>query len=265
MSEPAGERGTVEIMGVVFDRVTMEEACAHVAGALGRGEGGVIITPNLDHVRRAQHDLRFRRLIREADLVVADGMPIVWASRILGRALPERVAGSTLMVPLVERAAAAGRSVYLLGGNPGVAERAAEVLRERVKGVEIAGTRCPPLGFERDEGEMGAIRADLARAQPGLVLVALGSPKQEELIDAVREAVPGAWWIGIGIGLSFLTGDVARAPAWMQRMGVEWVHRLVSEPGRLARRYLVEGLPFAARLGWWALRGRVRPRKVMPS
>lgn len=253
--------GLVTVMGVAFDRVTAADACARVEAAMRERRGGVIITPNLDHLRRTRRDPRFRRLVREADLVVADGMPIVWASRLAGDPLPERVAGSSLMVPLVERAAACGRSVFLLGGNPGVAERAGEVLRQRIPGVEIAGTLCPGLGFERDPSAMTQIRATLERARPGLVLVALGSPKQEELIDAVRGAAPGAWWAGIGIGLSFLTGDVARAPGWMQAVGLEWVHRLVREPKRLARRYLIEGLPFAARLGWWACAERARVRR----
>lgn len=247
-AEPFGPR--VRVGSVWFDPATEAGVVDHIRSELTGGRGGWVITSNLDHVRRAGRDPEFAGMLREAEVVTADGMPVVWASRVGGRAVPERVAGSSMTPGLCRAAAEAGRPVYLLGGAPGVAEKAAGWLREQVPGLDVAGFECPPMGFERDPAEVEAIGRRVAASAaggPGLVLVALGSPKQEKLIRAIRGACPGAWWVGVGISLSFLVGDVQRAPAWMQRTGLEWVHRLAQEPKRLFRRYLVDGLPYA---GW---------------
>ena len=194
---------------------------------------------------RLHRDAEFRRLIGPATLFVADGMPLVWASRLQGTPLPERVPGSNLISILSHGAAGRGRSVFLLGGDEGTAEGAADVLLSRDPDLRIAGTLYPPMGFENDPEEMGRIRDTLADSSPDIVYVALGSPKQERLIRGIRDLLPGAWWVGVGISFSFLTADVRRAPTWMQRVGLEWVHRLAQEPGRLARRYLLHDIPFA--------------------
>src|SRR5262249_7804430 len=140
------------------------------------------------------------------------------------------------------------------------AEEAARVLCERFAALRIAGIECPAPGFERDASSRERVAAALEQSGADLVLVALGSPKQEQLIADLRARLPRAWWIGIGISFSFVAGRVVRAPRWMQRLGLEWVHRLAQEPRRLARRYLVDGLPFAASLlagsAWRGLRPR---------
>ena len=154
------------------------------------------------------------------------------------------------------KSAKRGLSVFLLGGSPGAAEGAAAVLGERYPSLTVAGTYCPPHGFEQDEAELKRIERAVVEANPAIVFVGLGSPKQERLIERLRERLPGAWWLGVGVSFSFLCGQVRRAPRWMQVIGLEWVHRLAQEPRRLARRYLVEGLPFAAwLLGRSALAG----------
>ncbi len=160
---------------------------------------------------------------------------------------------------ICETASARGLSVFLLGGDPGVAERAAQVFRERYPGLEIAGTACPPVGFESDEHELDRVRRQVTEAGPQIVFVALGFPKQDLLIRGLRSALPGASFLGVGISLSYATGDVARAPDWLCRLGLEWAHRLSQEPTlRLTRRYLVDGLPFGLRLMLSATQHRVR-------
>lgn len=249
--------GRAWIMGVPVDGVTQRQTLDRVFAALEWGLGGWVMTPNLDILRQCRQDAELRRFARRADLVLADGQPLVWASRIAGDALPERVAGSDLVVPLCRMAARAGRSVFLLGGNPGTAEAAAERLAAEAPGLRVAGTHCPPFGFEDREPDLALIRRRLLDARPDIVLVALGAPKQERLIRQLRPLLPAAWFFGIGIGLSFVAGEVRRAPAPLRATGLEWVHRLVQEPRRLASRYLRHGLPFATRLGLWALRKRL--------
>tara|TARA_R110002072_G_scaffold42064_20_gene118604 strand:+ start:16804 stop:17571 length:768 start_codon:yes stop_codon:yes gene_type:complete len=246
-------------MGMSLDCLSEAQTVELLAKRIDDGVGAFVVTANLDHLRRCRKDTAYRLLVSEADVVVADGMPLIWASRLQGgNQLPERVAGSTMMFSLCQRAANDGHSIFLLGGYPEeVAEQAGQALEEKYPGLQIAGTFCPPFGFEHDETQMQQIEQMLKDASPDIVYVALGSPKQEYLSQTLRAVLPKSIWIGIGISLSFATGDVQRAPAILQKLGLEWVHRLVQEPKRLFRRYIIDGLPFAAILGTNALLARL--------
>lgn len=233
------------LLGVTVHRVTEAEIVDHVIATPG---GGSIYSVNLDTLRQAHERQEIRSLLGAADIRIADGMPIVWAGRLARTPFPERVAGSNLVPMLSAKAATNNRSVYLLGGNPGVADEAAELLLKRHPELQIAGTDCPEFGFETKEGGIEAICARAIAAEPDIVFVGLGFPKQELLIEELRAAMPGAWFISCGISFSFLTGDVRRAPEWMQRRGLEWAHRFVQEPQRLFRRYFLEDLPFLVTL-----------------
>jgi len=235
----------IRLRGVRFHAATQLRCAEHVLRSLESGQGGWVATVNVDHLRRISRSRDFAGTCASASLVVADGMPLVWASRLQGTPLPERVAGSDLLGRLAEQAAAQGRSIFLLGGDPGTADASAALLRRRFPRIRIAGTHCPPMGFERDARQMAALIASLRDAAPDIVFVALGSPKQEALITRLRGSFPRCWWLPVGISFSFLAGGVRRAPRWVQRLGLEWLHRLLQEPRRLARRYLVEDLPFA--------------------
>jgi N-acetylglucosaminyldiphosphoundecaprenol N-acetyl-beta-D-mannosaminyltransferase len=243
---PSTER--IELAGVAFDGLTERETCGRILSGLRRGRGGFVVTVNLDHLLRCHRHADYLQIVQQADLVVADGMPLVWASRLQGTPLPERVAGSTLTWHLAGQLAEQGHSLFLLGGDPGVAERASKSLVDRFPRLRVAGVYSPPMGFEGDAAGINEIHQRLVVAAPDVVYVALGSPKQERLIMQLRSSLPTAWWMGVGISLSFITGDVHRAPLWIQRLGLEWVHRLVQEPRRLSRRYIVDGIPFAVRL-----------------
>ena len=203
-----------------------------------------VVTANVDHLVRFAREPSLRSLYHDADLVVADGMPVIWASRFLGKRLPERVAGSDLFPALSARAADEGLSIYLLGGAPGTAERASTILRERHPTLRVAGTYCPDFGFEKDAEECRRIADRIRESQADILFVGLGAPKQELWIAQYRELAGAKLSIGVGISFSFLCGDVVRAPRWMQRCGLEWLHRLVQEPGRLWKRYLVEDMVF---------------------
>lgn len=240
-------------MGLPFDAIDQETLVQLVVERASAGEGGWVVTPNLDIVRKFRSSPESRDLILSATHRVADGQPIVWASHVAGTPLPERVTGSDLVQSLPSAAASAGLSVFLLGGNPGVAAAAARRLRLRFPGLLRVHSHCPPFGFADDSGELERIKAMLLRARPALVLVGLGFPKQERLIRTLRSELPGTWFVGVGIALSFLAGEQARAPLALQRLGLEWLHRLVHEPRRLFTRYVLRDLPFAPRLLGWAL------------
>ncbi len=249
-----------------IDAVDESQCIIRIMDSLAAGQGGWLITANLDHLRRLVRDPQLACLYRQADLIVADGMPLVWASRLQGTPLPQRVAGSTLVSKLAAIAMFRGFSIYLLGGAPGTADDAAVALRTRYPGLRIAGTDCPPMGFDRNEGQVRQVLRRLREADPDIIYVGLGSPKQERLIARVRDQLPTAWWMGVGISFSFLAGRIRRAPPWMQNHGLEWLHRLAQEPARLSRRYLMDDLPFAVgllieaatrRVGAWRLSHRL--------
>ena len=245
-------------MGMRLHAITEQRCKQIVMEGLQAGQGGVIVTANLDHLRRYGRDEAYRRIAQHAELCVTDGAPLIWASHLQGTPLPERIAGSDLIWSLSESAAEQKRSIFLLGGNTGTDKKASQILESRYPGLRIAGTACPPIGFEKSQYEREALLDALRKADPDIVYVALGSPKQERFIDSIRHTLPKAWWIGVGISFSFVTGDVKRAPAWMQQRGLEWVHRLSQEPKRLTKRYIVQGIPFGLKLMSNALKTRIQ-------
>jgi len=254
---PRPQLPMIHLHGIDLHQIDAAAAIKFILGELEHGRGGAVVTPNLDHLRRVRDDLHFSALVAEADLVVADGMPLIWASRIQGTPLPGRVAGSDLIWTLSAAAAGQDRSIFLLGGDPGTAESAAKTLSEKYPTLRIAGTYCPPKGFEKNNNEMATLINTLVAAQPDIVYVALGSPKQEHLIDRIKKTLPHAWWLGVGISFSFVSGHVKRAPMLLQKVGLEWVHRLCQEPRRLFKRYILFGVPFGISLLGTAAMNRV--------
>ena len=238
---PEMEQASVHILDMRVDAVSRDDVIRRIIEST---RGGCVLTPNLQHLREYKRSKAVKRAFKRCELVVADGMPLIWASRLQGTPLPGRVAGSDLIWSLSEAASRTSRTLFLLGGSPGTADQAATVLEQKNPGLRVAGTHCPPLGFERSPQELSEIEAKVKRVNPDLVYIGLPLSKQLLVMDTLRHAVPDTWLVGLGVSFSFVTGDINRAPAWMQRTGFEWLYRLAQEPRRLGRRYLVEGLPF---------------------
>lgn len=226
-----------------IDDLTLAEALEAIADLVDARRGGTVLTPNIDHVVLCEHDARLREAYASASLSLVDGMPVLWASRLLGPPLREKVSGSDLILPLMKLAAARKYRVYLLGGAPGVADLAAERLREGVPGLTIVGTGSPRIDVGGGPAE-DEVLARVCAARPDLVLVALGCPKQEIFMHRAAPALRPAVLLGIGAGLDFWAGTAHRAPAWVSAAGLEWLYRLAREPRRLWRRYLVRDPEF---------------------
>ncbi len=244
------------VFGFDFDQLDERGVVDHVFGELERGRGGWMITPNLHILRQATRDEEVAQLVRTASLVIMDGAPVEWAGRVSRRSSVGRTPGSTVFWSLCESAARRGRSVLLMGGRAGSAEMAAAKLAELHPGISVSA-HFPPFGFESDPQAMASIRDAVRHHDGGLVFVGLGCPKQERLMVDLSREFPSAWFFGVGAAIDFASGQLRRAPMWMQRSGLEWAHRLATEPRRLARRYLVEDLPFSSMLLTWAIAERV--------
>jgi N-acetylglucosaminyldiphosphoundecaprenol N-acetyl-beta-D-mannosaminyltransferase len=245
MQEPTRRRvrRRLRIGKVWIDVLNFTEVLEEIEHLVDEGRGGAVFTPNVDHIVKAESDEAFRRAYEHASLSLADGTPLLWVARLLGCPLPGRIAGSDLLMPLMELAARRRWRVYLLGSVPEVAGAAAKLLTDRL-GVAIVGWDCPRIGADGSDLTGGTI-AKAAAARPDLVLVALGATKQEILIHGAAETLGPAVVFGIGGSLDFLVGRYKRAPRWMSRAGLEWSFRLFQEPRRLWRRYLVEDTRFA--------------------
>lgn len=249
----------IRILDALIDDVDMREAVRRVDALARAGCPALVVTPNVDHVMKLRRDPAFRAVYDDADLVLADGMPLLWAARFLGTPLRERVAGSDLFPELCALAARRGYKVFFLGGRPGAALGAAEAMRRRYPALRVVGTYCPPVGFEHDAHENAKAVNVVRESGADLVFVGLGAPKQEKWMHAHRLLYRAPVSLGIGVTFEFEAGLVRRAPRWMRSAGLEWLWRLAMEPGRLWRRYLVEDLPFFAHVLAEKLSGRRRP------
>jgi N-acetylglucosaminyldiphosphoundecaprenol N-acetyl-beta-D-mannosaminyltransferase len=235
------------VLGVRVDRVDMDETLRRIERFVEEGGPHRIVTINLDTLRHGHSCPSFRKALDAADLALADGVPVLWVSRLFGRPLKERVAGVDLAERCAQLAAANGYRVFFLGAGPGVAQSAARVLRERYPGLEVAGAYSPPMGEFSEEEELRIFEA-IAAAKPDILLVALPTPRLElwNYANIRRLNVPVVF--GVGAAFDMLSGAVPRAPRWMQRTGFEWLFRLFVEPRKLWKRYLVHDTTFVLRI-----------------
>jgi N-acetylglucosaminyldiphosphoundecaprenol N-acetyl-beta-D-mannosaminyltransferase len=223
--------------GIQIQNETLASATFKIIASAEKGIKCVVVTPNVDHVLRLQKDPLLKRAYDAASYVFADGMPVVWASRLLGHPLAERVTGADLLPALVQAAAPKRLKVMLFGAPEGHAEKAKQMLNSKFPGCLIEAY-CPPYGFEKTEEEnLKALKA-ISNFHPDLLFVGLGSPKQEVWVQSHLNQIQAHVILNVGAAISFAAGEIGRAPSWMQKSGTEWIFRMFSEPRRLIPRYL---------------------------
>jgi N-acetylglucosaminyldiphosphoundecaprenol N-acetyl-beta-D-mannosaminyltransferase len=237
------EPATVDILGVQVNRIDTGQLLNQIETWVERARSVQLMVPqrgcmcrqictvNPEFVIDARRDSAFAGVLQRADLRVADGVGIIWAARLQGVKLPERVTGSDGVYRICERAAEKGWRVYFLGAGPGIAERAAGILQQEYPQLLVAGTYA---GSPQEE-DWPRIEARLGAAEPDIVLVAFGHPRQDFWIDRHRSELPAAVAMGVGGAFDFVAGVTVRAPMWMRRLGLEWLHRLIHQPWRWRR------------------------------
>jgi N-acetylglucosaminyldiphosphoundecaprenol N-acetyl-beta-D-mannosaminyltransferase len=237
----ATEKKRIRFGRAVVDVVTKEDVLLCARGFLRseRSSPALIVPVNAQLVHLAKKQPRFAAFLERADLCVADGFPLVAASRLMETPLAERIAGVDLAVDLCRLLAQEGGSVYLFGGRNGAADATAEVLRTRFPSLRIVGADCPPFHFETMLWAAESALEKIHAARPDLLLVGLGAPKQEYWIEDSFAELPCKVVMGVGGTFDILSGQVPRAPGWMQICGLEWFFRLCVEPRRLWLRYVV--------------------------
>jgi N-acetylglucosaminyldiphosphoundecaprenol N-acetyl-beta-D-mannosaminyltransferase len=239
----------INLFGVELDALDMRGAVHVIGDWLGqpiKSSCRYVVTPNVDHVVMLQDNLQLQAAYQDAALVVADGFPLILASQLLGRPLPERVAGSELVPALFSclQSRETKTRVFLLGAMPGVADRAAMKIERQWPHVDVVATCSPPLGFEQDDRQCERILVQIEQVQPDLLIVGLGAPKQELWVHRFHTRIAANVVLCVGATIDFLAGEKRQAPIWMRRTGLEWLHRVGSEPRRLARRYALGAYVF---------------------
>lgn len=232
------------IGSIVIDNLNWPEAMQRVEDLIKGDRRAFVTTPNVDHVMTAEADPLFREIYQQADLVLTDGVPIIWASKFLGTPIKEKISGSDFLIKFCPVAAKKGYRLFFLGGKPGAAEISAEILSERYPGVNIVGISCPPLGFHADRERNARVVEEIKKASPDLVFVGLGAPKQEKWIFSNKDNYGAPVSFTVGASFDFVAGITPRAPLFMQRIGLEWFWRLMKEPKKLWKRYLIKDMKF---------------------
>ncbi len=237
-------RAIESLFGINFAVMDLEHAAEAIVSAAEKGTKGLVVTPNVDHVVRYSRSEKYRLVVDGALMRFADGMPIVWVSRLLKVPLPERVTGADLLPAIVSLSASRGPRIFFLGGLPGVAEKARGVLCESFQGVQIVGVYSPPFGFENNLEETQKIIKMINSIDVDILFVGVGSPKQEYWAHEHLLELNVGPVVCVGAAFDFAAGVLKRAPLWIQNMGCEWLWRLGQEPLRLWRRYILVDTKF---------------------
>lgn len=232
----------MRFMNTYVDNVTMEMAVAHIEEFIKNREVGHVITPNVDQIVRIENDEYFKEICDNAELLLVDGTPLLWIARLYGRPIKQKICGSDLVPYLCDIAAQKGYAVFLLGAAEGVAAKAAENLKAKYPGLRVAGTYSPPYGFEKDEKEIHKINQMLFDSKADLLFVGMGVPKQDIFIYENMRTYQIPMSFSIGATIDFEAGVQKRAPEWINKIGMEWLYRLIHDPKRMFKRYIVDDM-----------------------
>jgi N-acetylglucosaminyldiphosphoundecaprenol N-acetyl-beta-D-mannosaminyltransferase len=250
MHPPNGAR--IELLGCQVDNLTLEETLQRVEAFIRSGHPHQHVVVNVDKIVKAQQDAELRRIINDCALINVDGMPVVWASRVLGKPLKERVAGVDLFDALMHRAAREGWRVYLLGARAEVVSDVRRIYEQRLPGLRVVGHRD---GYwPKDEDEQ--VAQEIAGSGAQLLFVAISSPRKEQFLGRWQATMKVPFAMGVGGTFDVASGRVKRAPLWMQRTGLEWFYRFLQEPRRMFRRYFIDDMAFFG-LVWRAWRQKI--------
>ncbi len=232
----------IKFLNTYIDNLTMKETVLRIDEIIKKGKPSYVVTPNVDHIVKLEKDEEFKKVYSEADLIVTDGMPLIWISKLLKTPIKEKVSGSDLFPKVCELAAEKNYTLFLLGAATGVAEKAAKNLCKKYKGLDIVGMYSPSYGFEENENEINEIIRMINGCKPDILAVGLGAPKQEKFIYKYKEQLGVPISLAIGATIDFEAGNIKRAPKWMQKSGFEWFYRLCKEPKRMFKRYIIDDL-----------------------
>lgn len=230
----------MKFMNTEIDNLTMDEALDAISDLIKREKNSYVVTPNVDHIVQLEEGGELCEVYKNADLILADGKPLLWIAKWYGTPIKEKISGSDLFPRLCEMAANKGYRMFFLGAAEGVAAKAAKNLIKKYPGLNVVGTYSPPYGFEKNNEEMYKIITMIKDVRPHILIVGLGCPKQEKFILNNREKLEVPISLGLGASLDFEAGNIKRCPKWMANSGLEWLFRITQDPKRLAKRYLVD-------------------------
>jgi N-acetylglucosaminyldiphosphoundecaprenol N-acetyl-beta-D-mannosaminyltransferase len=230
----------IELMGCLIDNLSMAETLHKIDGLIQSGKPHQHVVVNVDKLVKANKDPALRKIINDCALINVDGMPVVWASRLLGKPLKERVAGIDLYAALIQRAAEKGWRVYFLGAREEVVRHVKELHEKQFPVLKIAGFRN---GYWKPEEEAAVVRS-IADSRPDLMFVAISSPKKEQFLGAYQAEMKIPFAMGVGGSFDVVAGKVKRAPRWMQQWSLEWFYRFLQEPVKMFRRYFIDDMVF---------------------
>ena len=239
----------MQFMNTYVDNVTEEEAIQHIEQCIQNRKIGHVITPNVDQIVRIEKDSYFKEICDNAELLLADGHPLIWISKLYKKPIKEKICGSDLVPHLCKIAAIKGYGIFLLGAAEGVAAKAAQNLCKAYPGLKICGVYSPPLGFEKDKAEIDNINSILIESKADLLFVGMGVPKQDIFIYENMKTYKIPMSFSIGATIDFIAGKQKRAPRWMTNHGFEWIYRLLCDPKRMFKRYIIDDM-LIFKLAW---------------